>query len=141
MKIDRRALPAPEKDRSLLGGGFEPPRTPVETTLAAIWARTLGLERVGRQDNFFDLGGDSLLAVQLFLQIEEELGKKFSIATLFQAHTVEQLAAEERQTPSASQSWASLVAVEPTGSKPRPFFVDGTGGHVVVDRQLVSPLR
>src|SRR2546422_10726819 len=80
MKIDRRALPAPEKDRSLLGGGFEPPRTPVETTLAAIWARTLGLERVGRQDNFFDLGGDSLPAGPVFPPIEEELGKKRSIA-------------------------------------------------------------
>src|SRR2546422_1672266 len=83
MKIDRRALPAPEKDRSLVGGDFEPPRTPVETTLAAIWAKTLGLERVGRQDNFFDLGGDSLLAGPVVLQIGEGFGQELPISTPF----------------------------------------------------------
>ena len=140
MKIDRKALPAPENDRSLLGGDFEPPRTPVETTLAAIWARTLGLERVGRQENFFDLGGDSLLAVQLFLQIEEEFGKKLSIATLFQAHTLEQLAREIDQRPSTPQTWTSLVAIQPKGSKPRLFFVHGAGGNVLLYRQLAYHL-
>jgi len=140
LKIDRKALPAPEQDRSLLGGDFEPPRTAVETALAAIWARTLRVERVGRQDNFFDLGGDSLLAVQLFLQIEEEFGKKLSIATLFQAHTLEQLAAEIDRRQSAPQSWTSMVAIHPKGSKPPLFFVHGAGGNVLLYRQLAHRL-
>ena len=140
MKIDRKALPAPERDRASLGGVFEPPRTSVEAALAGLWARTLGIERVGRQDNFFDLGGDSLLAVQLFLQIEEEFGQKLSIATLFQARTLEQLAAQIDERPSASQGWTSLVAIQPNGSKPRLFFVHGAGGNVLLYRQLAHHL-
>ena len=58
-KVDRKALPAPE-----WGGGeesYEVPQTPTEEILAGIWAQVLGVERVGRNDNFFALGGDSIL--------------------------------------------------------------------------------
>src|SRR2546427_9701762 len=140
MKIDRGCMPGPEKDGSLVGGDFEPPRAPVDTLLAAIWAKTLGLERVGRKDNFFDLGGDSLLAVQLFRQIEEAFGKKLSIATLFQAHTLEQLAAEIDQRPSTPQTWTSLVPIQPKGAKSRLFFVHGAGGNVLLYRELAQHL-
>jgi amino acid adenylation domain-containing protein/non-ribosomal peptide synthase protein (TIGR01720 family) len=62
-KVDRRALPAPE--RRAAAGGYVAPRTPVEETLARVWAETLRVPRVGVQDNFFELGGDSILSIQV----------------------------------------------------------------------------
>lgn len=64
-KVDRRSLPSPALDRAVLSRAFVAPRTPVEEALAAIWAHVLGLEQVGVEDNLFELGGDSLLAVQI----------------------------------------------------------------------------
>ena len=64
-KIDRKALPAPDSDRPELDHAFVAPATSAEKTLAEIWQDVLGLDRVGVDDNFFDLGGDSILAVQI----------------------------------------------------------------------------
>jgi amino acid adenylation domain-containing protein/non-ribosomal peptide synthase protein (TIGR01720 family) len=64
-KVDRRALPAPERLRPDLEKAFVPPRTPTESRLAEIWCQILGLERVGVEDNFFTLGGDSMLSLQV----------------------------------------------------------------------------
>jgi amino acid adenylation domain-containing protein len=92
-KVDRRALPAPEMDRPELASAYAAPRTPVEETLAGIWKALLGMDRVGVHDDFFELGGDSLLAVELFAQVEKIFGSKLPLATLFQRATIEQLAA------------------------------------------------
>ena len=67
-KVDRRSLPEPELDRQTLSRAYVAPRTPAETTLAAIWQRVLRLEQVGVHDNLFELGGDSLLSVQIVSQ-------------------------------------------------------------------------
>ncbi len=79
-KVDRKALPVPERD----GGapGYQAPRTPLETTIADIWAEVLNLPRVGIHDNFFDLGGHSLLAMQLMDRIYKALGRKPHLNTL-----------------------------------------------------------
>src|SRR5262249_23012087 len=71
-KLDRRALPAPESD-AYATAGYEPPQGETETKLAAIWTEVLGLERVGRQDNFFSLGGHSLLAVRMVTRLRQRL--------------------------------------------------------------------
>ncbi|MCP3468526.1 phosphopantetheine-binding protein (plasmid) [Bradyrhizobium sp. CCGUVB23] len=63
-KLDRQALPAPE-DEAYARRSYEPPQGEIETALATLWAELLGLERVGRHDHFFELGGQSLLAVRL----------------------------------------------------------------------------
>ena len=62
-KLDRKALPAPDMTRSEVG--YVAPRTPIEETLAGIWAELLKLDKVGIHDNFFELGGHSLLAITL----------------------------------------------------------------------------
>jgi amino acid adenylation domain-containing protein len=62
-KVDRRALPAPDTDRA--DRPYEAPASPAETVLADLWAATLGVERVGRDDDFFALGGDSLLVIRV----------------------------------------------------------------------------
>jgi amino acid adenylation domain-containing protein len=74
MKVDRSALPAPEPARARAGAAVRAPRTDTEKRLAGLWIKLLGIDRVGLDDHFFDLGGHSLLGLQLMLEVERELG-------------------------------------------------------------------
>ncbi len=91
-KLDRRALPAPDGARSLLAGTYTPPDTPIQETLAAVWAEVLGLERVGIEDNFFDLGGHSLLAVRMLARVQEAFGLEIPLGRVFDSATIRDLA-------------------------------------------------
>jgi acyl carrier protein len=73
-KVDRQALPAPDLDRSRLEETFVAPHTSLEIIIAEIWQDVLGVDRVGRYDNFFDLGGHSLLSMQVVGRLEKKLG-------------------------------------------------------------------
>ncbi len=90
-KVDRRALPVPEAERSDLLGRWEAPRSPVERVLTEVWAEVLGLDRVGIHDGFFALGGDSILSLRVRASAAER-GVKFSLPDLFQHQTVAELA-------------------------------------------------
>ncbi|MGD1020131.1 MAG: amino acid adenylation domain-containing protein [Verrucomicrobiia bacterium] len=128
-KVDRRALPAPDRSRPELEKAFVAPRDDLELQLAHIWEEVLGVRPVGVRDNFFELGGHSLLAVRLFSLVEKRLGKQLPLTTIFQGATVEHLAGVLRQqaTPGAS---SSLVAIQPGGTKRPLFLVHPAGGHV-----------
>jgi amino acid adenylation domain-containing protein/non-ribosomal peptide synthase protein (TIGR01720 family) len=91
-KVDRRALPAPDRERRDDGSGFVAPRTPAEETLAAIWAEVLGLERVGVTDNFFELGGDSILSIQIVSRAGQA-GLPLTPKQIFEHQTIGALAA------------------------------------------------
>src|SRR4051812_41319998 len=88
-KVDRRALPAP--DISEVKKSLIVPQTGLERQLQEIWQEVLGLKHVGLEDNFFDIGGHSLLAVRLFAQMEKHLGKKLSLSLVFLAPTIKGL--------------------------------------------------
>jgi amino acid adenylation domain-containing protein len=90
-KVDRRALPAPERGRP--DDAFLPPRTPLEAEVAGIWGDVLGIDQVGLQDGFFDLGGHSLLATRVLARIEEAFGVELPLQTLFESPTLEGFAA------------------------------------------------
>ncbi|MFE1781431.1 amino acid adenylation domain-containing protein [Streptomyces sp. NPDC059506] len=90
-KLDRRALPQPAHD-DLAGAAYVPPRTPTEQLLAGIWAGLLGVDRVGVEDNFFDLGGDSVLSIQLVSRARRA-GLALSSKDVFVRQTVAGLAA------------------------------------------------
>jgi amino acid adenylation domain-containing protein/thioester reductase-like protein len=81
-KVDRRALPAPEGD-AFARRGYEAPVGQIEETLAGIWAEVLGLERVGRDDSFFEVGGHSLLAVQVISRVRQALRVEVALGELF----------------------------------------------------------
>lgn len=91
-KVDRRALPAPDADNSGLRKSYVAPRTEVEKIIAGLWAKALGLERVGINDDFFALGGDSILSIQLANRANN-LGVSFTPRQVFQNRTIGALAA------------------------------------------------
>ncbi len=128
-KLNRRALPEPVDLRDRREVSFAAPRTPVEKSLAAIWAEVLGVNAVGVTDNFFDLGGHSLLAVHLFARIEKEFDKRLPLATLFQSPTIAELATVVQKDSSAS--WSSLVPIQPQGTRAPFFCVHAVGGNVL----------
>lgn len=90
-KVDRRALPVPQT-RFELEAAYVAPRTPLEQQLAEIWAQILGVETVGIHDNFFDLGGHSLLITQLFAQMRDTFKVNLSLRSLFKEPTVANVA-------------------------------------------------
>ena len=91
-KLNRKALPAPVWDRGDLEAAYVAPRTPVEESLAQIWSELLNIERVGIQDNFFDLGGNSLLATQLISRVRKSFRVEIPLRALFEDPSVEGLA-------------------------------------------------
>jgi acyl-coenzyme A synthetase/AMP-(fatty) acid ligase len=91
-KVDRRALPAPAAMRPVVDSPFVAPRTPAETVLAGIWAQVLNLDQIGRHDNFFDLGGDSILSLQIIAKANAE-GLPLHPRQIFQYQTLAELAA------------------------------------------------
>jgi acyl carrier protein len=96
-KVDRRALPAPDRGRAAGDGETVAPRTEAEETVAAIWCKVLGLDRVGVTDSFFALGGHSLLLPQVMHQLRLAFQVAIPLRTLFDEPTVEgqALAVEE----------------------------------------------
>ena len=106
------------------------PRDALEQQLVQLWEKLFGILPVGIHDDFFALGGNSLLAVRLFAQIKRLTGKDLPLVTLFQAPTIQQLAAILRQQGWESP-WASLVPIKPGGSKPPFYCVHGVGGNIL----------
>ena len=138
-KVDRKALPEPDKTANV-EIHYEAPRGPTEEKLAEIMASLLRLPKVGRADDFFALGGYSILAVSLFNEIERMFGKRIPIATLFRAPTVAALAVELDAEHVSEKKWVSLVPIQPVGKKPRFFCVHGAGGNILLYRDLVRSL-
>ncbi|HTG35649.1 MAG TPA: non-ribosomal peptide synthase/polyketide synthase [Thermoanaerobaculia bacterium] len=99
-KVDRRALPAPGRERSP-EGGWTAPRDETEARLAAIWAEVLGVERVGVEDDFFDLGGNSILSLQVISRAEAA-GLTVQVRQLFEHPTVAELARALGAAPEAA---------------------------------------
>lgn len=91
-KVNRNALPEPDGHRPELEVTYEPPRTEVEQTIVNIWQQMLHVEKVGIHDNFFDLGGHSLLLVQIHAKLREMLNTNVSIVNLFEYPTINSLA-------------------------------------------------
>jgi len=131
-KVDRRALSAPDKAGP---AGYEGPRNEMELGLVNIWMRLLGLQQVGINDNFFERGGHSLLAIQMVSAIRKELGVEVSIKDLFTYTTIALLAGR-------LQGQGSGVLVPPIKAKERPariplsfsqerlWFIDRLAGSV-----------
>jgi amino acid adenylation domain-containing protein len=137
-KVDHRALPTPEESR-LSEENYLAPRDSIERQIVSIWESLFAVQPIGIRDDFFELGGDSLLGIRLFAQIENECGMHLTLATLLQAATIEQLASILR-TKEASVSQPSLVMIRSGGNNPPIYCVHACGGHVLFYRPLARHL-
>lgn len=138
-KVDRAALPPPPGERPQLAQAMVSPADEVERLIAEVWAETLGLSAVGVDDDFFDLGGDSMLAVSAIIEIERRLGRSLSIDWLYDASTVRSFT--RRAEFSAVSREASCVFPLRTGSESEAvFFASGGGGHLFNFRRLAELL-
>jgi amino acid adenylation domain-containing protein len=128
-KVDRKALLAAEVKTQQLSPSSIPPRPGLESVVAQVWRDTLKVEQVWANDNFFDLGGHSLLGIRLLANLEKVVGHRLPVSVLFQGQTVQAMAAALSQ----DFSDVSFVAVplQPTGNRPPLFIVPGIDGDVV----------
>lgn len=109
-KIDRKALPGPEIGRAS-GAPYVAPRNSLELQLAALWQDLLRVPRVGIQDNFFRIGGHSLLALRLAVSIQDKMGLKVSVADILRLSDVERLAAFLRSSGETGEAAAGVADV------------------------------
>jgi acyl carrier protein len=111
-KIDRAALPAPDETRAGLRSNFVAPRTPIEERLAAIWQSLLKVSAVGVHDNFFDLGGHSLLGTQVMSRMRKEFQLEIPLRSLFESPTVAELAVQIETGTNSSDAERLLAELE-----------------------------
>lgn len=138
-KRDRNALPKPDYSVANRDTVYVPPRTAVEKEVAAIWEEFMGVEKISITDNFFSLGGRSLVAVQIMARIEKVTGKRFPLATLFEHSTIEKFSLI-LNTEARSISWDSLVPIKPDGSKMPLYIVHGAGLNVLLFNTLAMKM-
>ncbi len=126
-KVDRQALLAVEHRELAREAEHVAPRTDVEVALTAIWQRVLGRERIGIRDNFFDVGGTSLLAMRLAHEVRREFNRPLPLAGLFAAPTIERLALRLERGGSGEQA-VGAKALRGSGSGTPLFHMPGLGG-------------
>ena len=124
-KVDRTALPPPDLEPAPDQGQHVAPGTEIEIKLVGIWQEVLQLKRVGSGDNFFDIGGHSLLAVRLLSQINHAFGTQLDVLTFYQNPTIRELAGN-LQTEQPEKPRVKLITVR-EGNGGRPIFFLNTG--------------
>jgi amino acid adenylation domain-containing protein len=130
-KVDRRALPAPPLPSPEADADFALPRTPEEARITMVWADVLSLPKVGTHDNFFEIGGTSLLAVRILSRLRSVFRVELPLSALLAAPTIEQLARFIQEAESAAAPQSCIVPIQPRGSRPPLFCVHGIGGNVL----------
>ena len=140
-RMDWDTLPLPDKNDNGQDD-YIAPGNKAEQTLSNIWGELLKIDKISIQDSFFDLGGQSLLAVRLFNRIEEEFGKRLPLASLFSAPTIEDLAKKlTNENKNDSAEWQSLIPIQPKGTQRPLYLVHGAGGNVLLYRTLSKYLE
>ncbi|HEX4966668.1 MAG TPA: condensation domain-containing protein [Thermoanaerobaculia bacterium] len=131
-RVDRRSLPPPHDPRARLETSYVAPRTPLELRLVRLWEDLFGFRPIGVTDGFFEIGGQSLLALRLVAVLQREFGRDLPIVALLQHSTVERLAAilAARAEP-LRRDESPLVALQPRGTRSPLFCVHPGGGGVL----------
>ncbi|AEI67145.1 non-ribosomal peptide synthetase [Corallococcus macrosporus] len=136
-KVDRKALPAPDALGAEASRTYVAPRDAIELLLAGIWEELLGTGPIGVHADFFELGGHSLLAMRMVSRIRERLGRGLPVVSLFQAGTLEALAARLREAPG---HLSPLVPIQQGGAQPPVFCVHPVSGNVLPYLELARRL-
>ncbi|MBV6623801.1 MAG: amino acid adenylation domain-containing protein [Rivularia sp. (in: Bacteria)] len=122
-KVDRKALPKPDKTNLNLEEEYLSARNDVEQKLVSLWEQAFGIHPIGIKDNFFSLGGNSLMATSMVAQIENLFGRKLTQAVFFQAPTIQQLA-DFIQEENHSKN---IAKINHNGKKLPLFIISNTG--------------
>jgi amino acid adenylation domain-containing protein len=138
-KIDRQALPTPDASRPEHAPVYRAPQTALESSVAALWSDLLGISSVGVDDDYFDLGGSSLIAVRLMAQIKAQHGRSLPISILFKARTVQQLATIIARGDEQSV-WSPLVPIQTRGQRAPLFCIHAGGGNVLGYQEFIAHL-
>jgi surfactin family lipopeptide synthetase A len=134
-KVDRRALPALESLPSM--SEIVPPSNETEAQLLQLWQNVLDRQSISVTDDFFDLGGQSLLVVKLMLQVERTFGKKLSLQEVGQAPTIRKMAALLQNRGQVNPS-SAIVPIQERGTRPALFWVRGGPLFVALAERLGS---
>jgi thioesterase domain-containing protein/acyl carrier protein len=137
-KVDRLNLPKPERTLDHPQNMIAP-RDVYELRLAQVWEEILNDHSIGVTDNFFDIGGHSLLAVRLVSRISALFNRELPVAAVFQYPTIEQLASLLRQTASGGTQ-SPVVAIRPYGTRTPLFLVHPAGGNAMCYYELAQQL-
>jgi amino acid adenylation domain-containing protein len=137
-KVNRKALPDPT-NATVSTAPAVTPKTPLELQLQILFQRVLRRNGVGVNESFFELGGDSLQALELIVQVEKATGRRLPLETLFQTPTVQRLAVE-LQCASRGDDWSCLVTLQKSGRRTPIFLVHTTPGDVLGYGNLIHHL-
>ena len=138
-KVDRHGLPDPDWAARTATRRALPARNEVERRLAAIWSELLGVAEVGVEDDFFEIGGHSLLAARLMARVEREFGTSLPLALLFEHSTIAGIA-EALSAKEEPHGWSPLVPIQAGGVLAPLFVVHGMLGNVLHLRHLAQAL-
>ncbi|MBV6325547.1 amino acid adenylation domain-containing protein, partial [Duganella sp. HSC-15S17] len=135
-KLDRKALPAPDKS-AVVSRAYEAPQGEIEEALAQIWQDLLGLARIGRHDHFFEMGGHSLMAVQLVSRLRQVLDVEVPLRDLFAQPTLAGLATTISNAMTATRG-GNLVPIRSEGGQ-RPLFLIHPGKGEIGYARDIAP--
>lgn len=133
-KIDKKALPDFDAEEQLKET-YVAARSASEKSLTEIWQEVLKVKNIGIEDDFFDVGGHSLLAVQIMTRIEKRMGPKLPIAILFQYRTIKSLS-RFIEKDNIKTEWKYIVPIKASGTKPPIYIVPGVGLNVMTFSDL-----
>ncbi len=137
LKVDRKRLPVPVYSRDELESGYLAPSTKTERLLLKIWSALLNVEPIGVKDNFFDLGGHSLIAVKMMAAIAKATGSRLPLASLLENPTIRSLSYLIDHSNGQYKS-NSLIPIKSSGSRLPIYLVHGAGLHVLMFQTLAQ---
>ena len=138
-KIDRKVLPSPVEADPQQSKSYVAPKTETEIKLAEIWSDILKIKQIGTDEDFFEIGGHSMVAVTLMVKIEKALGVRLPLAILFDNSTIHDMGVLIDQK-SEQVSWGSLVPIRSKGSKKPLYLVHGAGLNLLLYTTIVAGL-
>jgi amino acid adenylation domain-containing protein len=128
-KINKKALPLPEYARPDSASKLRKPRTKIEKEILQIWSEHLQITEIGIDDDFFEMGGNSIVAVKVMIQVEKEIGKRIPLSELFKHSTVEKFA--QLLNIDGEIYSNCIVPIKPIGNKTPFFLIHGAGLNVL----------
>ena len=138
-KIDRKSLPSPSAVSGVQERGFVAPRSETEQNLAALWQELLNVEDISINSDFFELGGQSFLAMRMMARIAKTYKRNLPLATLFTHASIEKLA--RLLDTQDESSWSPLVPIQAEGLGAPLFMVHPVGGNVLCYQALAQQMK